>query len=185
MKPGAALNRRYLAERHKKRHIHSYESNHMQMSAALIWVVIAVIALAIEATNLNLIFLFGGVAALLAGILAALGVPVLGQLIGFALAALILPALLRPRLLRRLSGKGVVSRTDALIGQTGTVTKTIDPITAGGRILVGGHDWAASSTERIETGALVEVLGSDGIVLLVAPMTQLSSQTTGYHVTEL
>jgi len=156
------------------------------MSATIVWTVIGVIALVIEAAHLGLIFLFVGVAAIIAGILSAIGIPLPGQLIGFALAAIALAALLRPRLLRRLHGsKGVLSRTDALIGQTGTVTHTIDPIAAGGRILVGGHDWAASSTERIEAGALVEVLGSDGIVLLVAPMPQLSPHTTGYHLTEL
>ncbi|MGH7604325.1 MAG: NfeD family protein [Gemmatimonadaceae bacterium] len=145
----------------------------MQINAALVWIIIAVVALAIEATNLNLIFLFGGVAALLAGTLAALGVPVIGQIIGFALAALILPGLLRPRLLRRLGGVGVLSRTDALIGQTGRITTAIDPINGMGRVLVHGHDWAANSTEPISEGAVVEILGSDGIVLLVAPVATL------------
>ena len=158
----------------------------MHLSATIIWTVAGVLALAIEVAHLGLIFLFIGIAAIIAGILSAIGIPIAGQLVGFALAVIILPALLRPRLLRKLhGGKGVVSRTDALIGQTGTVTHTIDPIEAAGRILVGGHDWAASSTERIEAGSLVEVLGSDGIVLLVAPVPQISSQTTGYHLTEL
>jgi membrane protein implicated in regulation of membrane protease activity len=147
----------------------------MHISAALIWMVVAIVALAVEATNLNLIFLFGGVAALLAGTLAALGVPPVGQILGFAVAALLIPMLLRPRLLRRLGGVGVLSRTDALIGQTARVTKAIDPASGPGRILVQGHDWAASSTEPILEGALVEVLGSDGIVLLVAPMSELPS----------
>ena len=147
----------------------------MHISAALVWMVIAIVALAVEATHLNLIFLFGGVAALLAGTLAALGVPPVGQILGFAAAALLIPMLLRPRLLRRLGGVGVLSRTDALIGQTARVTKAIDPASGPGRILVQGHDWAASSTEPILEGALVEVLGSDGIVLLVAPMAELPS----------
>ena len=145
----------------------------MHISSALVWIVIAIVALAIEATNLNLIFLFGGLAALLAGAIAALGVPLVGQILGFALAAVIIPALLRPRLLRRLSGAGVLSRTDAMIGQTARVTKAIDPISGTGRVLVQGHDWAANSTEPIKEGAVVEVLGSDGIVLLVAPVPQL------------
>jgi membrane protein implicated in regulation of membrane protease activity len=158
----------------------------MHISATIVWTIIGVAALAIEAAHLGLIFLFVGVAAIVAAILSAIGIPIAGQLIGFALAAVILPALLRPKLLLRLHGsKGVISRTDALIGQTGTVTNTIDPIQAAGRILVGGHDWAASSTERIEAGSLVEVLGSDGIVLLVAPVSQISGHTTGYHLTEL
>ncbi|MFL5500825.1 MAG: NfeD family protein [Gemmatimonadaceae bacterium] len=150
----------------------------MSINSALVWIVIAIVALAIEATNLNLIFLFGGVAALLAGTLAALGVPVIGQILGFALAALILPGLLRPRLLRRLGGVGVLSRTDALIGQTAKVTRAIDPVIGLGRVLVQGHDWAANSTEAIREGTVVEVLGADGIVLLVAPVATLPSGET-------
>ena len=119
------------------------------ISGALVWMVIAIVALAIEATNLNLIFLFGGVAALLAGTLAALGVPIVGQILGFAVAALILPALLRPRLLRRLGGVGVLSRTDALIGQTARVTSAIDPVSwrsrAGSGTRLGGEQHRADS----------------------------------------
>jgi membrane protein implicated in regulation of membrane protease activity len=158
----------------------------MHVNATIVWILIGVIALGVEAMHLGLIFLFVGAAAIIAGILSAVGIPLGGQLIGFGLSAVVLAAALRPRLLRRLHGsKGVISRTDALIGHTGTVTTTIDPITHGGRILVAGNDWAANSTERIEAGALVEVLGSDGIVLLVAPVQQLNSQTTGYHMMEL
>ncbi len=158
----------------------------MHLNATIVWILLGVIALGVEAMHLGLIFLFVGVAAIIAGLLSAIGFPMPGQLIGFGISAVVLAAALRPRLLRRLHGsKGVISRTDALIGQTGTVTHPIDPINAGGRILVGGHDWAAGSTERIEPGSLVEVLGSDGIILLVAPVQQISSQTTGYHMMEL
>ncbi len=154
------------------------------MTGPVIWIIIAVVALAIEATHMAMIFLFGGVGAFVAAILAAIGVPLPGQITGFVLAAVVLGVALRPPLLRRLqNSKGVLSRPDALIGETGTVTQTIDPINAGGRILVGGHDWAAGSTERIEAGSLVEVLGSDGIILLVAPVQQISSHTTGYYTT--
>jgi len=141
----------------------------MTLGAGLIWLTIAVIALVIEATNLNLIFLFIGIAALLAGSIAALGLPVLGQLIGFGLAALVLPVILRPRLLGKLQSKGILSRTDALIGTTARITQAIDPINGTGRVIAGGHDWAASSTEPLPEGTFVEILGSDGIVLLVAP----------------
>ncbi len=158
----------------------------MQLNATIVWILLGVIALGVEAMHLGLIFLFVGVGAIIAGILSAIGLPIPGQLIGFGISAVVLAAALRPRLLRRLHGsKGVISRTDELIGQTGTVTSAIDPVTHGGRILVAGNDWAANSTERIESGALVEVLGSDGIVLLVAPVQQLNSNTTGYHMMEL
>jgi len=141
----------------------------MTLSPGVSWLAIAIVALVIEATNLNLVFLFIGVAALLAGSVAALGIPVLGQIVAFALAALIVPAFLRPRLLVKLRSKGIVSRTDALIGTTARITQAIDSINGTGRVIAGGHDWAASSTEPLSEGTFVEILGSDGIVLLVAP----------------
>src|SRR5438270_4099544 len=105
----------------------------MSTSPALIWLAIAVVALAIEAANLSLIFLFVGIAALLAGSVSAVGVPIIGQLLIFAVAALVVPGFLRPRLLMKLQSKGIVSRTDALIGQTGRITEKIDPIGGTGR----------------------------------------------------
>ena len=67
----------------------------MQLSTALVWTIIGVAALAIEAAHLGLIFLFVGVAALIAGVLSALGIPLPGQLIGFAVSAVVLAAVLR------------------------------------------------------------------------------------------
>ncbi len=142
----------------------------MRINPGLVWLAIAIVAFAVEATNLNLVFLFIGIAALIAGSVAALSIPVIGQVAAFAVAALVIPALLRPRLLGKLKSQGIISRTDALIGQTGRITQPIDPVAGTGRVIVGGHDWAASSTERLDTGDFVEILGSDGIVLLVAPV---------------
>jgi membrane protein implicated in regulation of membrane protease activity len=118
----------------------------MTISAALIWMVIAIVALVIEATNLNLIFLFGGVAALLAGTLAALGVPPVGQILGFAVAALLIlrcfdRACFETRRRRRPLPYRRIDRTD------GAVTKAIDPV-AGAARACQGHDWAANSTGR-------------------------------------
>jgi len=142
----------------------------LRINPGVVWLAVAIVALAIEATNLNLVFLFIGIAALIAGSVAALSIPVIGQVAAFAVAALVIPALLRPRLLGKLTSQGIVSRTDALIGQTGRITEPIDPIAGTGRVIVGGHDWKASSTESLKTGDFVEILGSDGIVLLVAPV---------------
>jgi membrane protein implicated in regulation of membrane protease activity len=75
---------------------------------------------------------------------------------------------LRSRLLAAvMGGRGVPSRTDAIIGRHGLVTHEIDPTLGGGRINVGGEDWAARSHEIIATGTKVRVTGADGIVLEV------------------
>jgi membrane protein implicated in regulation of membrane protease activity len=91
------------------------------------------------------------------------------QIVVFALLALLLPVLLRQNLLRRFSGRGVPSRTDALIGTTGEVTEAIDPVRGTGRVIVNGQDWAARSSRPVPAGAIVEVVHADGIVLVVTP----------------
>ena len=64
-----------------------------------------------------------------------------------------------------------MSRTEALMGETGQVTEAIDPVLGTGRVVVNGHDWAARSMDPIAVGTQVMVDGSDGIVLLVSPLT--------------
>jgi membrane protein implicated in regulation of membrane protease activity len=74
---------------------------------------------------------------------------------------------LRARLLDRVGGQGLPSRTGPLVGRHGIVTHDIDPTIGTGRINVGGEDWAARCGEPIPTGTKVRVVGADGIVLEV------------------
>jgi membrane protein implicated in regulation of membrane protease activity len=74
---------------------------------------------------------------------------------------------LRSRLIGRLGGQGVPSRTEQVIGRYGMVTLDIDPTVGTGRVNVAGEDWAARSPERIESGIRVRIVGADGIVLEV------------------
>ena len=141
------------------------------MTPSVVWLVLGVVALIVEAISLNLVFVFVAVAALFAGSMAAVGVPILGQLGSFIAAGLALPAILRPRLLAHLGGRGVMSRTDALLGETAQVTMAIDPVLGTGRVIVNGSDWAARSDGPVSVGTKVMIDGTDGIVLLVTPLT--------------
>src|SRR5262249_8519038 len=83
---------------------------------------------------------------------------------------------LRSTLVGRLGGRGVPSRTDALIGRHGVVTHDIEPTIGAGRVNVSGEDWAARSATPIaagtpvpSAGTRVSVVGADGIVLEVKP----------------
>jgi membrane protein implicated in regulation of membrane protease activity len=89
------------------------------------------------------------------------------QIVVFAVVLAVSVLLLRNRLLTRLQGPGVPSRTEQLAGKDGIVTQDIDPTIGGGRVNVGGEDWAARSGERIGAGARIRVVGADGIVLEV------------------
>jgi len=81
--------------------------------------------------------------------------------------AIVAFVVLRPWLVARAGGRGIPSRTQGLIGKDGLVTHEIDPTTGGGRVNVGGEDWAARSAGAVTVGTRVRVTGADGIVLEV------------------
>src|SRR5260370_29605284 len=134
---------------------------------ALGWLGIAFIAAVIEVSVPHFGSMFVSLGAL-AGAGAALlgyGVPIqVGIFIVVMVASL---GALRSRLMGRLGGPGVPSRTDQIIGRHGLVTHDIDPVVGTGRVNVAGQDWAARSHGVIAAGTKVKVRGADGIVLEV------------------
>ncbi len=136
----------------------------------LAWLGVAIVSLLIELASTSFILLFVAIAALVAALLAQLGAGLPFQIVLFAALSLLLPVLLRRRLLERISGRGVLSRTDALVGADAKVTQALDPVLGSGRVIVAGQDWAARSTVALPAGATVRVVGADGITLLVAPL---------------
>jgi membrane protein implicated in regulation of membrane protease activity len=134
----------------------------------LAWLLLAIALLCVELAAVSLISIFGALAALVAAALAYLRTPTPLQILAFAIAALLLPVLLRRRLLERVAGRGLPSRTDALAGALGEVTEAVDPIRGKGRVNVNGQDWAIRSDAPISLGTIVRVDSADGIVLHVS-----------------
>jgi len=142
----------------------------------LAWIVVAIVAIGGELFATNFLLVFVALAALAAALLASLGVGLPMQLVTFSAAALVLPVLLRPQMVRRLSGRGVPSRTETLQGLVAEVTQSIDPVLGTGRVIVAGQDWAARSTMTVPAGVKVTVTGADGIMLLVSPIPESPSK---------
>ena len=136
----------------------------------LLWIAVAVAAVGGELLVTNFLLLFVAIAAAIAATLAVLGLRLPVQLATFVGAAILLPILLRRPMVRRFSGRGVPSRTEALVGTIAMVTEAIDPVLGTGRVNAGGEDWAARWTGPVAIGAKVTVQGADGIVLLVSPL---------------
>jgi membrane protein implicated in regulation of membrane protease activity len=132
-----------------------------------VWILLALISGALEMLIPKFAFILASVAALVAAVVSLwAGVPI--QVGVFTLALIGSLFVLRPFLLkRRHSGHKIHSRSQALNGLKGEVTETIDPDKHTGRITVNGEDWSARSEVVIAAGRVVEVVGSDGIVLLV------------------
>ena len=134
---------------------------------AVVWLVLAFISFVVEVSIPHFGFAFVGAGALVAAAMAFFGFSVPVQLGAFIVVVVASLVLLRSALLTSLGGRGVPSRTEALIGRDGVVTEAIDPRTGTGRVNIGGEDWAARGSAAMAAGTAVRVIGADGIVLKV------------------
>jgi membrane protein implicated in regulation of membrane protease activity len=132
-----------------------------------VWLGFALVAAIIEVSVPHFGSAFVSVGAVAAAAAAYLGYGVTPQVLVFVVVLTVSIVTLRTRLLHRVAGAGVPSRTAPLVGRHGQVTHDIDPTLGTGRINVGGEDWAARSTDTIPAGTKVRVVGADGIVLEV------------------
>jgi membrane protein implicated in regulation of membrane protease activity len=136
-------------------------------ATALGWLGIAFVAAVIEISVPHFGSLFVSLGALAGGTAALLGFGVPVQVGTFIVVMVASLAGLRSRLIGRIGGPGVPSRTEQVIGRHGMVTHDIDPVVGSGRVNVAGEDWAARSGDVIAAGTKIKVVGADGIVLEV------------------
>jgi membrane protein implicated in regulation of membrane protease activity len=134
---------------------------------ALSWLAVALVAAIIEVSvpHFGCAFVSAGAVAGAAAAFLGFGVP--AQIATFVAVLTVSLVALRSRLLNRLAGPGVPTRTEPLVGRHGQVTNDIDPMLGTGRVNVGGEDWAARSAETIPSGTKICVVRADGIVLEV------------------
>ena len=134
---------------------------------ALGWLSVAFVAAIVEVSVPHFGSMFISLGAVAGAGVALLGYGVAPQFATFIIVMVVSLAVLRTRLIGRLGGPGVPSRTDPLIGRQGVVTTDIDITLGTGRVTVGGEDWAPRSTDQIAAGTRIKVVGADGIVLEV------------------
>ena len=134
-----------------------------------VWAVIAVLGLVIELSSGDffvICFSIGAVGAAIAAPFSNIYV----QLGVFAVVTALSIFQVRPFALRYLhkNDDHRVSNGDALIGQTGRVSKTI-PAGGDGRVAIGGDDWKAisNSKEPIPVGTAVRVVSRESIIITV------------------
>ena len=91
----------------------------------------------------------------------------------FAILSALSLLLVRPALLKKIHkpNKERLSNAEAMIGQTGRVSETIE---AGGygRVAIDGDDWKSVSLDggAIDKGVRVRVVKMDSIILTVEPI---------------
>ena len=140
------------------------------MPAWLIWALVAV-ALTIGELLTPGMFFLGPVAlaAVVAGVAAAVGLGVVVQLVLFIAGSLASLVLLRPIARRHLQMPAALrTGTAALEGTKAVVVQRVDA--NGGRVRIGGEEWSARAymdDQVLEPGARVEVVKIEGATALV------------------
>jgi membrane protein implicated in regulation of membrane protease activity len=135
-----------------------------------IWMIVAAALVGVEVFSLT--FLFGplAVAALLAALVAAVGLGAVVQLAVFAGAAVASLAVLRPIAISHVrTAIPVRTGTAALVGQNAIVVTRVDG--NGGQVKLAGEVWSARSyddEQAYEPGQRVSVLEIQGATALVS-----------------
>ena len=140
------------------------------MPAWLIWALAAILLAVGEIATPGMFFLGPvALAAVVAGVAAAVGVGVIVQLLLFVGGSIASVWLLRPIARRHLHMPAALrSGTAALEGTMAVVTQRVD--VQGGRVRIGGEEWSARAymdDQVIEPGTRVEVVKIEGATALV------------------
>jgi len=136
------------------------------------WAVLTAVAFVGELVSVSFFLLFFSLGAVVALGLAVAGFGISAQAVGFVAATALSMVVLRPALLNRLAiGEAEGYRKPGgVTGKSGVVMDVIEPGGSGTVRIGSGEFWTARSLhtrERIELGARVRVLDTDGLTALV------------------
>jgi membrane protein implicated in regulation of membrane protease activity len=135
----------------------------------VLWVILAAVLAVGEVLTLSFLLGLFALAAVLAGVVAALGGGLVIQLVVFIVASLASVALIRPVAKRHLRTPARLrTGTAALVGAKAVVTERVDDLS--GQVKIGGEVWSARAFmegQVLEPGARVEVARIEGATALV------------------
>ena len=137
----------------------------------IIWLVLLVIFLILEAATVVMVSLWFAAGSLIALLASALGAPIWLQVALFLIVSAALLACLRPLVRKHFTPSLTRTNVDAVIGGTGYVTADIDNAAATGSVKLGAMEWTARATagNRIPKGTLVKVDKIEGVKAFVSP----------------
>jgi membrane protein implicated in regulation of membrane protease activity len=141
------------------------------MELWLIWLVVAVALGVAEAFSLTAALGVLGAAALVTAGVAALGLPLVLQLVVFAVASTLGVVLVRPVALRHMHTPQLERfGVDALVGKRAYVVREVSD--RDGLVRIDGEEWTARAFDEstvIPTGAAVDVMRISGTTAYVYP----------------
>ena len=149
------------------------------LDAHWVWLTLGLVLAGLEMLVPGVYLIWLAVAAIITGVLTGLfdlSLPV--QVIDFVFLSLIM-AFSAKRFLRDspiVSSDPLLNRRGArLVGETAMVTQAIEH--GSGRVRLGDSEWIARGP-NVALGERVRVIGSDGAILIIEPLTLLSDEGT-------
>ena len=136
------------------------------------WIVLLVVLVFIELITMGLTTIWFAGGALIAAILALLGLPFYVQLIGFLLVSFVLLFFTRPIARKYFNGNRVKTNAESLAGKKAVVTKEINNLQNQGQVKESGMEWTARSVSDdcvIPEGTVVRIEEIRGVKLIVRP----------------
>ncbi|MCC8066383.1 MAG: NfeD family protein [Clostridiales bacterium] len=137
---------------------------------AVIWLVVLVLLLAMEAITLGLTTIWFAGGALAAFILAILQADLMIQIAAFCVVSVVLLIFTRPVAARWLNRDRIRTNAESLIGERAVVTEAIDNLAGTGQVQVHGQYWTArmaDHAQRVEKEKNVVIEKISGVKLIV------------------
>jgi membrane protein implicated in regulation of membrane protease activity len=137
---------------------------------SVVWLIVGIVLAAAELLTLDFVLIMLGGGALVAALVAALGVPVPLQLGAFAVASLLGLGAVRPAIRKRLH-RGADHKPMGVEAMEGSEATVIEDVAEGrGMVKIGGELWSArpyDATQSFTAGEQVRVVEIRGATALV------------------
>ncbi|MCQ2492782.1 MAG: NfeD family protein [Lachnospiraceae bacterium] len=154
---------------------------------AVYWLIAGAVLCVLEMITITLTCIWFAGGAVIAAIAAQIGLPLIVQLIIFAIVSVVLLIMTRPIAARYVNEKTKKTNIDALVGQHQTVAETIDPTKNQGKIIIGDVEWGAKPADGksiIEEGTEVVITEISGVKLVVEPVDEVDEEIAETEVPE-
>lgn len=143
------------------------------LSPEIIWIILGIVFIFFEFFIPGLVIAFFGVGALITALTTwmKLTTSLTSQLLVFMISSLLFLVFLRKYVKSTFLGKTKESESERNfnieIGKIVPVVEFIQPGEVGGKVRYMGTTWSATASEPIAPGDSVEIIGNDGLTLIV------------------
>ena len=143
--------------------------NFGEMMSAFLWLAAAIILAIVEANTVQLVSIWFAVGALAAMVPAIIGMDFTAQFAVFTAVSILVLAITRPFVKKKLTVQKTETNSRALIGKVAKGIQPIDNLQSQGRVMVEDMDWSARSEngEPIDVGEEVLIKEIQGVKLIV------------------